>query len=214
MQCAYKIYKRRKYNSLLRKCIFITILYKICMKKIIFVVLLSVMTIFSSLPCLANTRIESCGFGTYCISDALYQVEVPKELAPKVAVSKIYCTRNELNKKEPENNIIIMSGPTFYSTSMDDIEKFTEEMIKSIVYTNQMFNIVIDKYNTNVGTTKNGDVLISITTIAKNGLFEAKHFILTDYRHTIVSERCIDYSQKAELDENVQLVLDTFSFNK
>ena len=180
------------------------------MKRIIFVASVYVMIFFCSVFCYANVIIEDCEFGTYCISDTLYQVELP-EYAPTTN-TKIYCTKDEVNKDEPENNIIIISGTTAYGTSMEDIKKHAEVIVKSMIYKNQMFNIVIDKYDTNVGNTKNGDILISITTISENGLFEAEHHIITNYKFTIVSERCIDFNKKAELDANVQLVLDTYVF--
>ena len=180
------------------------------MKTIIFVPLVYVMTFVCSVFCYANVIIENCEFGTYCISDTLYQVRVP-EYAP-TANTRIYCTEDEVNKDEPENNITIISGTTAYGTSMEDIEKYAESLVKGMIYKNRMFNIVIDKYDTNIGNTKNGDILITITTISENGLFEALHEIITNYKFTIVSERCIDFSKKAELDANVQLILDTYVF--
>lgn len=188
----------------------IAIIYKNSIKKIAFVVVILIMMFIHLIFSYANVILEDCGSGTYCISDTLYQVELP-ENAPMIN-TKIYCTREEVNKKEPENNIIIVTGPTNYSTSMEDLNKFMEIVIKGIIHENQMFNMSIDKYDTNVSSTKNGDTLISIIFIMKNGLFEARHFIIKDYWYTIVSERCIDFNKKRELDENVQLVLDTYVF--
>lgn len=180
------------------------------MKRIVFVVMILIMMAFCPMLCRAQLIIEDCEFGTYCISDTLYQVRVP-EYAP-TANTRIYCTEDEVNKDEPENNITIISETTAYGTSMEDIEKYAESLVKGMIYKNRMFNIVIDKYDTNTGNTKNGDILISITTISENGLFEALHEIITNYKFTIVSERCIDFSKKAELDANVQLILDTYVF--
>ena len=180
------------------------------MKRIIFVALVYVMIFFCSVFCYGNVIIEDCEFGTYCIFDTLYQVRVP-EYAPTTN-TRIYCTEDEVNKEKPDNNIIIISGSSDYSTSMEDLEKFTERIIMSMMYENKMFDIVIDEYDTNVSNTRNGDFLISIVFLTKNGIFEARHHIIKDYKFTIISERCIDFNKKAELDANVQLVLDTYVF--
>ncbi len=178
------------------------------LKKIIFVILIFMLICFCSIISFGAIRVEDCDFGKYSISDSLYQVQLP-DYTP-TEQTKIYCTNDEINKNEPENNIIIMSVPSKYSTSDSDILKYTYEITTTTMYKYRAFNQEILQENHEVGHTKKGYQLISFSITTEDNIMEKLCYILDDYRFIIVSERCVDISKKQELDNNIQLILDTF----